>query len=238
MLQIRIKVWCYRAAMRLFWAPSIRELAPRAFFLDAAFRVLAFNGIGGDYLEFGSHGGRTFSLAHQSITRYKYARHLWSFDSFEGLPKSRPGDEHPHWVQRSMATGLDEFHAICRASGVPRGQYSVIAGYYEQSLAGMDPAAQPVDVALAYIDCDLLSSTRDVLRFLSPRLKHGMILAFDDYFRWSSESVSGERQAFVEFSEGMSDWRFLPYKSFGWHGMSFVVERANLNATTATPANS
>jgi O-methyltransferase len=54
-------------------------------------------------------------------------------------------------------------------------------------------------VALACVDCDMYSSTRTVLSFLESRLKHGMIVAFDDYFCWSSTQISGERRAFVEF---------------------------------------
>jgi hypothetical protein len=45
----------------------------------------------------------------------------------------------------------------------------------------------------------MYSSTRTVLSFLESRLKHGMIVAFDDYFCWSSTQISGERRAFVEF---------------------------------------
>ena len=53
---------------------------------------------------------------------------------------------------------------------------------------------------MAYIDCNLYSSTVTVLEFLAPRLKHGMIVAFDDYFCWSPTQVSGERFALHEFT--------------------------------------
>ena len=66
-----------------------------------------------------------------------------------------------------------------------------------------------------------------VLKFLKPRLQHGMILAFDDYYCWSSEVPSGERLALAEtFGEHDPEWRLLPYIQFGWAGMSFVVESA------------
>lgn len=78
--------------------------------------------------------------------------------------------------------------------------------------------------ALAYVDCDLYSSTAEVLRFLGTRLKHGMIVAFDDYYCWSGTAVSGERNACNEFFAGHPEFRLLPYLPFGWHGMSFVIE--------------
>ena len=52
----------------------------------------------------------------------------------------------------------------------------------------------PTDIALAYIDCDLYSSTMPVLEFLLPRLKNGMIIAFDDYFCWSATQLSERAQ--------------------------------------------
>ena len=85
-----------------------------------------------------------------------------------------------------------------------------------------------MDIALAYIDCDLYSSTMQVLRFLSPRLRHGMILAFDDYYCWSQTAVWGERNACNEFFAGHSRFRLLPYIQFGWNGMSFIVEEKTL----------
>ena len=92
----------------------------------------------------------------------------------------------------------------------------------------MDPGDQPVNIALAYLDCDLYSSTCEVLKFLLPRLKHGMIVAFDDYFCWSAERPSGERQAMLEYLGDNDRWHLLPYVQFGWHGQSFVVEDRHL----------
>jgi hypothetical protein len=108
----------------------------------------------------------------------------------------------------------------------------VIAGFYSETLAS-DAAhgrALPEKIALAFIDCDLYTSTRDVLAFLSPRLKHGMILAFDDYFTYSESAISGERLALLELEQPRRDLAFIPYVQFGWHGQSFIVERRDLAA--------
>ena len=204
----------------------------RAFFW-AAFKVLRFNGIDGDYVEFGSDGAITFRLAFDRMRDLGPARHLWAFDSFAGLPESSDDrDRHPRWIARSMATDLATFHQICRGHGMPPDSYTAVAGFYDDTLRAMSPADPPTNIALAYIDCDMYSSTKAVLDFLAPRLKHGMILAFDDYFCWAADELSGERRAFLEAfggAEGLNGrWNLVPYRDIGWVGASFMVERADL----------
>jgi hypothetical protein len=67
------------------------------------------------------------------------------------------------------------------------------------------------------------------LAFLAARMKHGMIVAFDDYFCFSERNLSGERRACLEFLRENRHVRFLPFVQFNWHGMSFIVEDAALH---------
>jgi O-methyltransferase len=202
-------------------------------FFWAAFTTLTFNGISGDYAEFGCYGGVTFALAHEQIAHPSgqvswqptLARHMWAFDSFSGLPPSSgPDDDHPLWRPGVFAMDEESFHRVCDANGIPRDAYTAVPGYYEESLGAAAPSDAPNDIALAYIDCDMYSSARSVLEYLRPRLKHGMILAFDDYFCFSSERVAGEKLAFEELVAGETAWRFERYRDIGWAGASFVVE--------------
>lgn len=200
------------------------RLARRELFYNA-FKALRFNGIDGDYAEFGSWGGQTFALAYAESRRHGHAARLWAFDSFEGLPEPREGrDEHPEWRRGKMATKLDEFHAICAANGIPRDVYEVVPGFYEDTLPTRAPSEAPANIALAYVDCDLYTSTKIVLEFLAPRLKHGMIVAFDDYFCWSPAHASGERTAWREHVAANDAWRWVPYVQYGWAGQSYVLE--------------
>ena len=81
--------------------------------------MLAFNGISGDYAEFGCHGGTTFAMAHRNAKIRGGARHQWAFDSFSGLPPAVDGaDAHPIWVAGEMATSLQDFRAACRRQGI------------------------------------------------------------------------------------------------------------------------
>lgn len=207
---------------------SAHEYADRHDFLRKAFIPLKFNGIEGDYVEFGCCGAMTFCMAYHLMSQYSYdvgPFHLWAYDSFQGLPDSNgTEDAHPAWNQGAMATGLQEFHELCRARGVPDSAYTTVPGFYDQTLDPNASGPRPEKIRLAYIDCDLYSSTKIVLQFLMPRLQHGMILALDDYYCYSSTMASGERLAVAEAFVDNQRWQLVPYIQFGWHGMSFVVE--------------
>lgn len=212
----------------------VKERRGRQEFFYNAFRALSFNGIDGDYAEFGCCGGKTFALAYHEATRHKHKAKLWAFDSFEGLPAPKEEkDSHPKWVEKKLSTPLDKFHKLCASQGVPRYAYTVVPGFYDKTLPAMTDDA-PKNIALAYIDCDLYSSTKEVLQFLIPRLKHGMIIAFDDYFCWSATQISGERMAMIEFFSNNSGWELVPYMLFGWHGQSFIAEDKNLTSHVHT----
>lgn len=225
----------FRSANRALYRANDKysEDDHRAEFMRRAFHALGFNGIKGDYAEFGSHGGTTFALAHSEVTRWKQKRMLWAFDSFQGLPDQQQAEDyHPGWKKGKMSTSVDRFAELCRQRNIPENEYRIVQGFYEDSLGGKAPDDPnlPHDIALAYIDCDLYSSTKTVLEFLQPRLKNGMIIAFDDYFCFSDRTISGERKAMLDTFTDEFQFRLEPYVQYGWHGMSFVVEdRSYLN---------
>jgi O-methyltransferase len=202
------------------------EQSERADFLRRALMALSFNGIEGDYAEFGSHGGVTFGLAHRYGRELEHARHQWAFDSFQGLPETdREEDQHPYWVPGTLSMPQRAFVDECRRKGIPDAGMTVVAGFYDDTIGRADYAGPlPADIALAYIDCDLFSSTATVLEFLRSRLKHGMIVAFDDYFCFDAERLSGERAAMLAYLKTDDRFHWLAYQPFGWHGMSFILE--------------
>ena len=229
----------WRRLYRKYISPILRdahyhEYAGRREFFRRAFTALSFNGIDGDYAEFGCCGGMTFGLAYRHARKQRHGAHLWALDSFCGLPPANtPEDEHPAWVKGAMAIGQDEFRKICGEHGIPESDYTVVAGYYEDTLTKAGAGSLPKNICLAYIDCDMYSSSKAALEFLLPRLKHGMIIAFDDYYCWSSSQVSGERRACAEIFRDNSQWILVPYIQFGGGGggMSFVVERRDLGGS-------
>jgi O-methyltransferase len=74
-----------------------------------------------------------------------------------------------------------------------------------------------------------------VLEFLRARLKHGMVVAFDDYFCWSATQPSGERKALEEYRAGDDRREWVPFVQYGWHGQLFVLESRQGAATLQAP---
>lgn len=208
-----------------------KELGGKGDFMWKAFYAQKFNGISGDYVEFGCCNASTFAMAYQEIKKNEMSCKLWAFDSFKGFPESEnPKDEHPFWKKGSMEMSEDMFHHVCKINQVPRNAYETIPGFYDDSLSENSPHYQklPNDICIAYIDCDMYTSTIAVFNYLKSRLKHGMILAFDDYFTYSSSTISGERKAFLEMKKELTQFHFEPFVQFGWAGMSFIIEEKRL----------
>jgi O-methyltransferase len=231
----KVRYWRFRAQTFVFnhgrHRYGVEEGRPRRDFFRRAFTLLTENGISGDYLEFGCASGTSFGYAYQYARRAGHRARLWAFDSFEGLPRSDdPRDRHPLWRTGNFAAPLDRFLEHCAMRGIPLDRIEVVKGYYSDTLSATSPLYDrlPQDIALAYVDCDLYTSTKSVLDFLAPRLKHGMILAFDDYFCLSSEAVAGERLAFLEMEGALSQFHFLPYIQYGTAALSFIVENRAL----------
>lgn len=202
--------------------------ARKSFFWDACV-ALQVNGISGDYVEFGSWGGHSLSCAYEAISLIGSDRHLWAYDSFVGLPEiTDPRDERWRTDLTFDVGGVERFHADCAGFGVPREAYTAVEGYFSDTLGPLAPDDAPADIAFAYVDCNMYSSTVTVFEFLQPRMKHGMIIAFDDYWLWSPSEVSGERTAIDEFLTANPQWHFERYKNFGWAATSFVVEHSDL----------
>lgn len=189
------------------------------------FQYLVYNSIRGDYAEFGCYGGRTFTLASGATRLLNHDVHLWAFDSFSGLPPtSDDRDIHAGWTAGAMAMSEADFRARCRANGVPERSFTTVPGFYSDTLAVNAIGPRPERIAFAYVDCDLYTSTRQVLEFLTSRVGNGTVIAFDDYYCYSETHPSGERLAAADVFDEHPRWRLAPYLQWGWNGMSFIVE--------------
>jgi O-methyltransferase len=232
LLPYRLLAWVRQAQLRVTENDDYYERAERRVFFYRAIKLLWKDRITGDYAEFGCNGAMTFVLAYYNSQKFlqpDLSRKLWAFDSFQGLPpKQVARDDHPEWNTGSLKTTQDEFIRICTKSGVPRSVFEVVPGFYQDTIGknAASPAKNvPSDISLAYIDCVMYSSTVSVLEFLSSRLKHGMIIALDDYYCYSPTQAAGERVAVLEFFRSIQDqYCLLPYIQYGYAGMSFILE--------------
>ena len=192
--------------------------------MRSALRLLDFNGIDGDYIEFGCFRAETLPLAHRINRVLPMQRHLWAIDSFQGIPAPQGfRDLHPRWSEGRKFTSAADFQRRCRRHGVPESAMTTVVCPYPE-LAILPADQLPDNIALAYVNCYLHSQVEQVLELLRPRLKQGMLIAFDNYFACSRFHQSGDRAAFERFQRSTDAFHFCRYQTFGLAGCSFLSE--------------
>lgn len=179
----------------VFEKPALRF---RLEFYQAAQIFLRVNRINGSYLEFGSHEANTFRMALNTLGMHGQPNritHFLAFDSFEGMPEPTGIDRQKIWRAAMNATGEETFKKITRKDIY---RVTTVKGFYKHSLLKINLPDDQYP-ALAYLDCDYYTSTREVLNWLGKYLRHGYILAFDDWDCYFADNSRGQRKAFLEF---------------------------------------
>lgn len=139
----------------------------------------------GHYMEFGVFKGQTISFM---------ARHLGAgitfhgFDSFEGLPEAWSG----------FYLGKSAFSLGGRLPTVPA-NVKLYKGWFSDTLPTWLQANEG-PVAFVHIDCDIYSSTVDILEGLATRFQPGTVILFDEYFNYPGWELH-EFKAWKEFVE-------------------------------------
>jgi len=211
--------------------PSIRTTLPA---VERCLKAAKESGVleKGDYFEFGIFKGYTFLHVQKLCTELgiedvKY----FGFDSFAGLPP----------VEGIDKTKLNEFYEgqykcvkdqvienLNTGEGVDWDRTYLIEGYFDQSLNEKTRDEHPMNkVGLALIDCDLYSSTNDVLSFIKEMLIDGSILMMDDWNSFNADNNKGERLAFSEFLEQNSQFKAKELFSYPPYGQVFEIQMSN-----------
>ena len=151
--------------------------------------------------------------------------HLTGFDSFEGLPPLEPRDEGGFFRPAQFRAGLDGVQQNLEANGVPADAVTLVPGWYEQLDGTEIDRTTTATASIVHIDCDLYSSTRDALAYVTDFLDDGTILIFDDWNHYRGHPDRGERRAFREWSEATDGWCFHPFRTEGPFRQSFIASR-------------
>jgi hypothetical protein len=109
--------------------------------------------------------------------------------------------------------------------GVDRSRTTLIEGFFSDSLTDESKRShnfRPVDVAL--IDCDLYSSTQEVLNWLNEYVRDGSILLFDDWYSYGTDESLGQQKAFSEYLEANKNYTAEPFVEFEEHGKGFIIK--------------
>ena len=184
---------------------------------------------GGDYCEFGLFKGYSFWKAQREANKYDLACRFFGFDSFAGLPDVVGVDETTHGEFRKAQYSCSKQEVVDNlraAGGIDWQRTFLVPGYFETSLT--PDVIERYDirkVGVAMIDCDLYSSTVEVLRFLRPLLGENTLLIMDDWNCFGGDDERGQRRAMREFLLAQSHWRLDPLVSYGANAQAFVVRR-------------
>jgi len=129
----------------------------------------------GDVLEFGVFQGKTIT----QIAGYLSDRKVWGFDSFEGLP------EDWHMIKDADTLKFPKgTFSIKQLPEVP-GNVTLIKGWFEDTIPAWKQQ-HSVNISLLHVDCDLYSSTREVLTQLNSQIVPGTVIVFDDMYLWNN----------------------------------------------------
>ena len=77
--------------------------------------------------------------------------------------------------------------------------------------------------SIVMIDCDLYSSTKSVLNFITPLLRNGTVLIFDDWFAYKGSPNEGEQKATKEWLQLNPNILLSEHARFGPSQKSFIV---------------
>ncbi len=148
------------ALLRSFRPPAVL-MADRYELLRRAVAAAPQSGL---WLEFGVWEGASINyIADQT------GQPIYGFDSFEGLPE----DWMPGLPAGSFSTGG-------RLPSV-RPTVTLVRGLFRQTLPAFLAARPSEPVGFLHVDCDLYSSSRDILTTLGPRIDRGTVIVFDEF---------------------------------------------------------
>ncbi|MEK6741633.1 MAG: TylF/MycF/NovP-related O-methyltransferase [Nanoarchaeota archaeon] len=205
----------FRWSKPTYWLRNLILYSTAEEVLRRAMGFIALGKIEGDYAEFGVYEGHSF------ISAYKFAEQLeiknmnfWAFDSFEGFPEIKGIDKEGIWKTGEYSYSLKNFMKTLRENRVDLNKVFTVKGFYSETLKKKYKMKK---LAVAYIDCDLYESTKEVLGFIEPYLQEGTIIHFDDWNAFKGRPDKGEQKAFWDFVKRCKKFKFIEYYNSGYN---------------------
>jgi len=157
----------------------------------------------GDVVECGIGRGNTLFALSVLVSLSDKERHIYGFDSFQGLPEPSEEDgadvSAPLLKSGSFAFSKDYVLQRLSKSGLSAhfidNRITLVAGYFSETLVKYDGAG----IALLYLDVDLYQSYKEALEHFYPKVRKGGIITFDEY---RDPLWLGATRAIDEFFEG------------------------------------
>jgi hypothetical protein len=137
----------------------------------------------GHVMEFGVYQGLTLKI----ISDHFSNQIVWGFDSFEGLPetwfkKSEVGARRSQHPPGKFALDREELKVV--QNQFAKRKVKLVPGWFNQTVSPwMDH--NPGVISFLHVDCDLYSSTLDILTLLNDRIVPGTVIVFDEMYPWN-----------------------------------------------------
>lgn len=170
----------------------------------------------GDIVECGVwHGQGVITMA-AYLDHIGSHKHVWGFDSFEGLPAPDEIDgRHPRAAEGTFGDtslpAVEQLIAICGYTS----NITLVEGLFSETC----PKADVDPISVLVVDCDLYQSYLDVFGSLYPRVSPGGVVILDEYGR--PEKYPGARAAtdefFADMPEGPEFAWWHPHQAPRWY---------------------
>lgn len=225
----------YRMASRAYHvlnrsSTSLSPGAPVALRRAFAVALERQEGGPGDYYEFGIYRGGALAEAYDTCRELGVeATRFWGFDSFQGLPPVEGIDETDgNFFEGQFAASKESVERNLTRRGVDWSRTTLIEGFFSDSLTEEAKRSHPFrHVGVALLDCDLYSSTVEVLDWLEGFLDDGSVLLFDDWETFGDREDLGQKKAFGDFLAAHPELEADDLLTFEPHGRGFVLRRVS-----------
>ena len=132
------------------------------------------------------HAGKTI----QSINKK-----IYTFDSFEGFPIEN------HKIFKSEDY-IGNYSKVLNVSKKYK-NCQVIKGFFKDTLKDKTLNNDIKKISVAFIDCDLAISSKDIFEFIKPKLNFGSFIIIDDFFNvdYNNQSIKQEFYKYFDISQ-------------------------------------
>lgn len=185
---------------------------------------------GGTSLEFGVFRGNSYLYQAKAISKKYPTSKLVGFDSWQGLPEEAGSVWRPSFHAKGRYSSTkDIVLSRLQAAGLENDQrLSFVDGFYSESLSN-EARRRIHDVIFVNIDVDIYQSTIELLDFIKPLLRPGVILYWDDWKdpRVTYQASWGEHRAWDDWSANNPDVRAAFLEENWINQRVMVVTEAN-----------
>jgi predicted O-methyltransferase YrrM len=159
-------------------------------------------------LEFGTGGGRSILFIKEELDKQEKKFEVFGFDSNIGLPEDWVSDSGEVVAPKERLWISEEIAEACMAA-YEKNNITFFEGWFKDTIPMYKKQAK--NIALLHIDCDIYSSTMEVLNNLNEFIVPGTIIIFDEWFyNYNKKYHDHEQKAFYEWVENKNrEFKFL-----------------------------